>query len=87
MVLFALVVAYLIVIKRIQNTIALRLKYFLFGTTELTTGGTTGTEENDEEAVVAHAPVASNVFATAPANSEDIVDSFIFSQINRPRRA
>ncbi|HUD03031.1 MAG TPA: hypothetical protein VMR46_03415 [Candidatus Paceibacterota bacterium] len=77
MVLFALVVAYLIVIKRVQNVIALRLKYFLFGTT--------GTEEH-EEVVVAHAPVVSKVYATVPTN-EDIVDSFILSQINRPRRA
>jgi hypothetical protein len=77
MVLFALVAAYLIVIKRVQNVLALRLKYFLFGTANV---------GESEEAVVAHAPVAHKVYATAPA-SEDIVDNFILSQINRPRHA
>jgi hypothetical protein len=79
MVLFALVVAYLIVIKRVQNIIALRLKYFLFGSTNTH-------EESEQETVVTYAPVAPKVYATVPA-SEDIVDSFILSQINRPRRA
>ncbi|MGC9602138.1 MAG: hypothetical protein ABSE76_00125 [Minisyncoccia bacterium] len=80
MILFALVVAYLIVIKRVQNVIALRLKYFLFGSTDV--------EENKEEITVAHTPtqVVPKMYATVPV-SEDIVDSFILSQINRPRRA
>jgi hypothetical protein len=85
MVLFALVVAYLIAIKRVQNIIALRLKYFLFGSTELTASGT-----DEDEVVVVHAPaqVMHVAYATPTAQtSEDIIDNFILSQINRPRRA
>ena len=75
-VLFALFAAYLIAIKRVQNTIALYLKAVLFGT-----------DETEEEVA---APVATPVaHATAPAvvNNGDMIDSFIMSQINRARRA
>ena len=83
MILFALVVAYLIAIKRVQNSIARYMKNFLFGTTEV-----------HEETVVtahaeAHAPVAHAAAHVAPAqeSSEDVIDSFILSQISRPRHA
>ncbi len=75
---FALVVAYLIAIKRVQNGIAKSLKHFLFGSTD-----------GDDKGTLMLVRQAS-VVVTAPAHaqtSEDIIDSFILSQINRPRRA
>jgi hypothetical protein len=80
---FALVVAYLIAIKRVQNSIARSIKYFLFGSIELTTSGTAS--EDESEAVVVTTPAVQN---NLPAQtSEDTIDSFILSQINRPRHA
>ncbi len=79
MIIFALVVAYLLAIKRVQNTIALKFKNFLFGTTE-----------TEEVVVTTHAPAQVQVVHTAPVvseSSEDVIDSFIMSQINRPRHA
>ena len=78
-VLFALFAAYLIAIKRVQNTIALKLKTFLFGS-----------NESEEEAVAVTtmtlAPV--KVAYSAPVQtSEDVIDSFIMSQVTRTRHA
>ncbi len=81
-VLFALFVAYLIAIKRVQNSIALKLKHFLFGTPHA--------EYVEESAAALHATPAqarSVEFVAAAQSSEDVIDSFIMSQINRPRRA
>lgn len=79
MIAFALVVAYLIAIKRVQNVIALKLKNFLFGTTE----------EAEEVVVTTHAPAVQVAYSApvATQSSEDVIDSFIMSQVNRPRRA
>ncbi len=76
-VLFALVVAYLVAIKRVQNTIALKLKHFLFGTAD----------ESEEVVVTTSAPatVRQVAYATAAQSSEDVIDSFILSQVNRRR--
>lgn len=78
MVLFALVVAYLVAIARVQNVIALKLKHFLFGTADT---------EDETAVVVAPAQVAQVTFAPVAQSSEDVIDSFIMSQVNRPRHA
>jgi hypothetical protein len=77
-VLFALFAAYLIAIKRVQNTIANYLKSVLFGA--------------DEEVIVETPETAPSAPAPAAApevtqTQGDVIDSFIMSQINRARHA
>jgi hypothetical protein len=74
-VLFALFAAYLIAIKRVQNSIAAYLKSVLFGTDEEVEVETTTTTDTTPTP----APVA------VAATNGDVIDSFIMSQINRAR--
>jgi len=73
MVAFALFAAYLIAVKRVQNSIANWLKEFLFGT--------------DEVAAPAQRQTSFSTVVTAPAapapHNSDAIDPFILSQINR----
>jgi hypothetical protein len=78
-VLFALFAAYLIAIKRVQNTIAAYLKSVLFGTDEEAEVETTTDTETAPQINTTPATVA-----VATTNG-DVIDSFIMSQINRAR--
>ncbi len=71
-------VAYLVAIKRVQNVIALKLKNFLFGSNE---------SEDEALVVTTSAPANAKVAYAKAQTSEDVIDSFILSQVNRPRRA
>jgi hypothetical protein len=81
-VLFALFAAYLIAIKRVQNTIANSMKAFLFGS-EITADEEVAAPA--AEVQVEAAPVAVQV-AEVQTNG-DMIDSFIMSQVNRARTA
>jgi hypothetical protein len=75
MVVFALFAAYLIAIKRVQNTVANYLKSVLFGTDDEEVEAPTTDETPEAPAFV------------AAATKGDEIDSFIMSQINRARHA
>jgi len=64
--------AYLIVVKKVQNSVYNSLKTVLFG--------------SNDTVVAAHSAHAAHVSYTTPAvHSDDVVDSFIVQQINRSR--
>lgn len=91
LVLWCLAMAYLIVVKRVQNKIVSGLNNMFFGSTPLTAGGSTsltaGGSAGHAPASKSHAAHGHSAHAHAPAKERiagtENIDPFIASQINR----
>jgi hypothetical protein len=81
LVLWCLVAAYLIVVKRVQNTILEKLNGFLFGSTPVVVGNTNFSHQD-----VASMPRREEKHNPSSIKNEvDATDEFVLSQINRNR--
>jgi hypothetical protein len=83
LVLWCLVAAYLIVVKRVQNTLLSKLNVFLFGEP----GATQATSQGLSEREIEHyaSMLRSSAKKHEVAKSEDETDEFVLAQINRSR--